>query len=856
MQQEHGGNLRHLARQAGIPEDALLDFSANLNPLGPPEWYRALINASLHETQHYPDPEYLALREAAAERYGTGIEEILPGNGSSELIHLLPRLFLSSRAVIMAPAYSEYALACRAAGLMIKKVLLKEETGFKFQPGLLEPVLRTNDLVFIGQPNNPTGSLCDADALRALALRHPSVTFVMDEAFADFVEGMDSLTKRRPVNVLVMLSLTKFFAMPGLRLGCAIGEPAIIRRMKELLPPWSVNTLAQAIGVEALKDKSYAEHTRQYVRDQRETLTTELRAIDGLTVYTGEANFVLVRIDSGKVKAQQLAGELLKKGIAIRLCENFDGLDSRFFRVAVRTGDENSRLCDAVRTALGGVPQQKTKKKTPAIMFQGTSSNAGKSILTAALCRILLQDGYSVAPFKSQNMSLNSFVTDQGGEMGRAQVVQAQACRIAADVRMNPILLKPNSDTGSQVIVLGKPVGNMNVDAYIHYKTDIFATVKETYDSLAAEHDVIVLEGAGSPAEVNLKRHDIVNMRMARYAKSPVLLVGDIDRGGVFASFIGTMAVLAQWERSLIAGFVINRFRGKSSLLQDAIEYLERYTGRPSCGVVPYIHTLGLPEEDSVSFKNAPGGVLPGIDDKVEIALIDLPHISNFTDFDAFRIEPDVQLRVVRSLQETGSPDAVMIPGSKNVMADLEYLKNSGLAEKIRELAGAGKTEIIGICGGFQMLGKTIADPDGIESKTKSISGLGLLPVTTRLAREKILKLVQARHVSSGLTVKGYEIHHGQTDSGGLADRFIRQDGEVTGVQSAKGLVWGTYLHGVFDADEFRRWFIDGLRKRRGRKPIGSVQAVYDIDAALDRLAGVVRENIPVSAIYRMMGLR
>jgi adenosylcobyric acid synthase len=298
MKQEHGGNLRYLARQAGIPENALLDFSANLNPLGPPEWYRALINAKLNETQHYPDPECLALREAATERYGAGIEEILPGNGSSELIHLLPRLFLSSRAVILSPAYSEYALACKAAGLMIQKVLLKEETGFTFQPGLLSPLLRKGDLVLIGQPNNPTGAISDADDLRELALRHPSVTFVIDEAFADFVVEMDSLTKRRPANVLVLLSLTKFFAMPGLRLGCAIGEPAIIKRMKELLPPWSVNTLAQAVGVEALKDKSYAEQTRQYVRRQREDLTRELRAIDALTVYAGEANFVLVRIDS------------------------------------------------------------------------------------------------------------------------------------------------------------------------------------------------------------------------------------------------------------------------------------------------------------------------------------------------------------------------------------------------------------------------------------------------------------------------------------------------------------------------------------------------------------------------------
>ena len=855
MKQAHGGNLRYLASRAGIPKDTLLDFSANLNPLGPPEWYRALVNSRLRETLHYPDPECVSLREAAAAYYGAGIEEILPGNGSSELIHLLPRLFPSSRAVIMAPAYSEYALACKTAGLAIEKIILKEENGFVFKPGHLVPVLQKNDLVFIGRPNNPTGALCDADGLRALAQRHSSVTFIIDEAFADFVVGMDSLTKRRPANVLVMLSLTKFFAIPGLRLGCVVGDSAIIKRMKELLPPWSVNTLAQAVGVEALKDKSYAELTRAYVRQQREALTNELRTIAGLTIYPGEANFLLIRIAGEKMQARQLAEKLLHKGIAIRLCENFDGLDERFFRIAVRTPEENARLCDAIRNALGATVQKKARGKTPAIMFQGTSSNAGKSILTAAFCRILLQDGHSVAPFKSQNMSLNSYVTPSGGEMGRAQVVQAQACRLAADVRMNPILLKPNSDVGSQVIVLGKPVGNMDVDAYIKYKTDIFATVQETYDSLASGHDVIVLEGAGSPAEVNLKHHDIVNMSMARYAQSPVLLVGDIDRGGVFASFIGTMAVLAEWERALIAGFVINRFRGKSSLLQDAIEYTMRYTGRPTLGVIPYIHELGLPEEDSVSFKNSPAGVVPGADDRVEIALLDLPHISNFTDFDVFRIEPDVQLRVVRSSQKLGNPAAVIIPGSKNVIADLEYLKNSGFAEKIRELAGAGKTEIVGICGGFQILGKAIADPYGIESGTKSISGLGLLPVTTTLGKEKILRLLQARHVASGLTVKGYEIHHGRTEGGGLAGNIICEDGGITGVQSAEGLFWGTYLHGVFDADEFRRWFIDGLRRRRGLKPVGRVQAVYDLDAALDRLADIVRENIQVNDIYRLMGL-
>ena len=489
-------------------------------------------------------------------------------------------------------------------------------------------------------------------------------------------------------------------------------------------------------------------------------------------------------------------------------------------------------------------------------MIQGTSSNAGKSIMSAALCRIMLQDGYSVAPFKAQNMSLNSYVTRDGGEMGRAQVVQAQACRIDPDVRMNPILLKPSSDTGAQVIVLGRPVGNMNVGEYIDYKPTAFAAAKNAYDSLAADHDIIVLEGAGSPAEVNLKHHDIVNMAMAHYARAPVILVGDIDRGGVFASFVGTMEVLAEWERALVAGFMINKFRGDKSLLDDAIRYVERHTGRPIFGIVPYLKDLGLPEEDSVTFKSAPVVGTRPAGDVVEIALIDLPHISNFTDFDSLRMEPDVHLRVVRSSRDIGSPDAVIIPGSKNVIGDLEYLKKNGLAEGIAALAENGKTEIVGICGGFQILGKEIADPHGIESGGKTINGLGLLPVTTTLTMEKTLECVSARHAESGIALTGYEIHHGKTEGVNLAPAVLRRDGEVVGVKTEGGLLWGTYLHGIFDADEFRRWFIDRLRTRRGLQPAGKVLARYDLEPSFDRLADAVRRALDMQKIYQLMGLR
>jgi adenosylcobyric acid synthase len=563
---------------------------------------------------------------------------------------------------------------------------------------------------------------------------------------------------------------------------------------------------------------------------------------------------VLARIDRPEINANTLAEKLMASGIAIRVCDNFQGLDERFFRLAVRTEDENQRLVDGLKQAFGA-PVQKRKAKTSAIMFQGISSNAGKSVLTAAMCRILLQDGYKVAPFKAQNMSLNSFVTRDGGEMGRAQVTQAQAAKLDPDVRMNPILLKPNSDTGSQVIVCGRPVGNMDVNQYIRYKPEAFEAVKEAYDSLASEYDVIVLEGAGSPAEVNLKHHDIVNMNMARYAKAPALLVGDIDRGGVFASFVGTMEVLAEWERALVAGFVINKFRGNVDLLADAIDFTRRHTGKPTFGVVPYFHDLGLPEEDSVSFKS---GILEEkeiLEDSVEIAVIDLPHISNFTDFDAFRLEPDVKLKIVRSPQDLNRPDAIILPGTKNTIGDLEYLKSRGLADPIKGRLCENGAEVVGICGGFQMIGAGIADPHKLETDGKTIEGLGFLNVVTVLAKEKTLTRFSGRHIESGLPVYGYEIHHGLSENAALKPVSTNSAGGFDGATSAQGAVWGTYVHGIFDSDEFRRWFIDKLRVRRGLAPKGRVMSVYNIEAALDRLADTVRKSMDIKRIYRLLGL-
>ncbi len=851
---KHGGNLTRLSRITGIPEDEILDFSANINPLGLPEWFRSVVSASLSKIVHYPDPDCTELVEAIAAKYEVSKDQVIVGNGSTEILHLIPRALQADRALVPVPSYADYAAGSAAAGLEIATFLLQENDGFRLDLSALTKHLRGREIVFLCQPNNPTGLLFDADELRRTATANPATIFVIDEAFGPFVQKLDSLTRNRPENVIVLLSLTKIYAVPGLRLGCAIAGREAISSLRGIQPTWSVGAIAQAVGLAALRDTEYVAESRRYVAEQRRTIVRELESIPNITVFPGEANFLLLRIDRNDLDAKTLARRMLADGIAIRVCDNFVGLDHRFFRIAVRTADENTRFCESLASAMGIARTKRSKSKKPALMFQGCSSNAGKSVLTAAMGRILLQDGYRVAPFKAQNMSLNSFVTRSGDEMGRAQVVQAQACRLEPDVRMNPILLKPNSDTGSQVIVMGKPVANMDVHEYVLYKPKAFEAAKEAYDSLARESDVLVLEGAGSPAEVNLKRHDIVNMQMARYAGAPVLLVGDIDRGGVFASFVGTMELLAEWERALVSGFVINRFRGNKDLLHDALEYTSRYTGRPVLGVVPHFPDLGLPEEDSVSFKAGMFDENREDSDCVEIAVVDLPHISNFTDFDSLRIERDVRLKIVRHADDMNRPDAVILPGSKNVIGDLEYLRGNGIAAKIEALAHNGSTEVIGICGGFQMIGSAIADPHGLESDRKAIPALSFLNLTTVLANEKTLTRVTANHLGSGLAVHGYEIHHGQSESAELGPLVKKQDGSVDGAISADEKIWGTYLHGIFDADEFRRWFINRLRRRRGLPPISEVRSKYDLEPALDRLADAVRQSLDMNRIYKILG--
>ncbi|MHB1349101.1 MAG: cobyric acid synthase [Desulfobulbaceae bacterium] len=859
----HGGDVNALAARIGGSPERIIDFSASINPLGPPECLRRVISRGVELLARYPDPEGEGLLTVLAGGLGLARDRLLAANGSTEIIYALPRALPCRRGVIPVPAYGDYERACRLAGLDTIVLPLREENGFRIDFPELAGLLRAGDLVFLGRPNNPTGRSFPAADLLALVAAFPATFFAVDESFIEFIEAhSDLLTNDMAANLVVFRSLTKFYAIPGLRLGFAAAAPQAAGLLRRQILPWSVNALAQEVGKAVLVDTGYAEESRRRVRRLRSELQEMLADIPGLQVVSGEANYLLVKLNRSGLNACDLADRLLmapERPVAIRVCDSFAGLDRYYFRVAVREQGENELLAAALLRELA--PRRKrprqVRARTPALMLQGTSSNAGKSVLAAALCRILLQDGFRVAPFKAQNMSLNSFVTRDGGEMGRAQVVQAQACRLDPDVRMNPVLLKPTGECGSQVIVNGRVAGNMTVDDYIRFKGRAAEAARAAYDGLAAEHEVIVLEGAGSPAEVNLKKHDIVNMAMARHAKSPVLLVGDIDRGGVFASFVGSLEVMAEWERRLVTGFLVNRFRGQASLLADAYAYVYDFTGKPVLGTVPYLPDLGLPEEDSVGFKAGLYAREAPADPHVAVGVIDLPHIANFTDVEPFLAEPDVHLRVIRDAAELARAlpglAALILPGSKNVPADLAWLHGSGLAAMIHAAAGR-HLEIVGICGGFQMLGERVQDPHRLESESGEATGLGLLAATTVLAPDKTLRRRTAWHQASGMQVRGYEIHHGRT-AGDCPGALRMADGDEDGAVSPDGRLWGTYLHGIFDDDSFRRWFIDRLRSAKNMEPLGRVAAPYDLEPALDRLADVVRASVDIPAIYRSMGL-
>ena len=489
------------------------------------------------------------------------------------------------------------------------------------------------------------------------------------------------------------------------------------------------------------------------------------------------------------------------------------------------------------------------------LMVVGTTSHAGKSLLTTAICRIAARRGWRVAPFKGQNMALNAYVTASGGEIGYAQAVQAWAAGTQPTIDMNPILLKPQGDMTSQVILKGKAVGKVGAADYYEQYFDIgWQAIQESLQHLSTEFDLIVCEGAGSPAEINLKHRDLTNMRVAKHLNAPTILVVDIERGGAFAHVVGTLALLEPDERALIRGIVINKFRGMRSILQPGIEWLENYTGIPVIGVIPWLEQV-FPAEDSLDLFERKKSAFQG---DLNISVLRLPRIANFTDFDPLESEPTVSLKYIHPKQDLGHPDAVIIPGTKTTIADLLLLQKSGMAEAIQNYAASGGT-VLGICGGYQMMGQYLTDPDRLESEHLKCDGLGLLPIKTMITDYKVTKQrqVTSNFPQSGLPVAGYEIHQGRSrliePDAVTSDYSPLFDDPSLGLVDKDQLIWGSYLHGLFDNGAWRRAWLNRLRQQRGLKslPTGIPNYREQRESMLDTLATSIEAHLNLNDILK-----
>lgn len=493
------------------------------------------------------------------------------------------------------------------------------------------------------------------------------------------------------------------------------------------------------------------------------------------------------------------------------------------------------------------------------IMVQGTSSHAGKSVLVAAILRFLKNKGISCAPFKPQNMALNSFVTFDGFEIGRAQAMQAEAAMTIPIKEMNPILLKPTTDSKAQVIVLGKPWKNLSAREYINVKGKLKRFVKESFEFLAGKYDVVVVEGAGSPAEINLRKNDIANMGFAKIFNIPVLVVGDIDRGGVYASFYGTYALLTQKERQLIKGFVINKFRGDRTLLKGANEFIEKKTGKPVVGIVPFFKDIDIPEEDGVVLTQKISFSHNITKNTLRIRVIKLPRISNFTDFAPFCGEREVDLRYISSPEEAKDAHVIIIPGTKNTIEDLIFLKKAGFDLFLKNFVKKGG-HLVGICGGYQMLGELVEDPYNMESNISRMEGLGFLPLKTVISKEKQLKQVIFETIDGKIkNMCGYEIHMGRTegiDSSPIFKVYCNNELSYDGYIAANGRVWGSYIHGLFDNDVFRINWLNSIRKSFGMGEVKSDFSYYrNKEEAYNRLAKIFEDSIDIERFFKILGI-
>ena len=774
----HGGRLRAAAARYGIALEHWLDLSTGINPKGwPVPPIPAWVWSRLPE-----DEDGL---EAAARAY-YGADHLLPLAGSQAAIQALPRLRPPCQVRILAPSYAEHAAAWRQAGHQVEDLGAEDLGGIDFAvTPLREPASQArhlpaairgldpacNVLVLI-HPNNPTGARFPLDRLldwhRQLAAREGWL--VIDEAFMDLTpeQSLCPLTGRP--GLIVLRSLGKFFGLAGVRLGFACAWPELLQDLHRLLGPWTVNAPGRWLAKAALADGDWQAATRRELTAASDRLGA-LLCRHGLEPSGGGGLFQWVLDPQARQRHEALA----RQGILTRL---FEAPLSLRLGLPGREADW-ARLDQALSRSGRGVGKP---PRARALMVQGTTSDAGKSLLVTALGRWLARRGIAVAPFKPQNMALNSAVTHDGGEIGRAQAVQALACGLQPHTDMNPVLLKPNTDTGAQVIIQGRAVATMNARDYQGYKAQARQAVLASFHRLAAGYQVILVEGAGSPAEVNLRAQDIANMGFAEAVDCPVILIADIDRGGVFAHLVGTLALLSERERARVQGFVINRFRGDLDLLRPGLEWLERETGKPVLGVLPFLPGLHLEAEDGLA--SPPQRQVSDSEDagpaSLRIIVPALPRLSNRTDFDPLCLHPQVALSFIGPGQDLPPADLIILPGSKSVRSDLAWLRQQGWeAAILRHLRYGGK--VIGLCGGFQMLGRRIHDPQGLEGAPGSSEGLGLLDLETTLAPEKQLRNVQGQLSLGQEPVTGYEIHAGVSEGPALGRPalHLRQDPDL-----------------------------------------------------------------------------
>ncbi|WP_191013726.1 cobyric acid synthase [Treponema zioleckii] len=849
----------------------IIDFSASISPLGMhPAAKRALSSVALNANEYarYPDLRCTKLAKLLGRFWNFPEDQIILGAGAADLIFLIANVFFRTKkiCVVIEPAFSEYAEAFSCVGGQ-ESILHVSFEDFK-------NLSAKNSVVFLASPSNPEGRAFSFDEIKSIQKKcegNDSV-FVLDACFAQFSKNCEEILQKiiqekdAFPNLIILNAFTKFYGLAGLRVGYALCfSKKLSESLFSSLRPWAISSVSENCALKILNEElsqkklggesSWEKKVRSLVKVEKERFYA---FFDSKKIFykRGEANFILFKSDKFGLES-----ELLKKNIQIRSCADFYGLGENWYRISIKNHAENSILLDA----LSGTVRQKKNPACRAIMIQGTMSNAGKSLLAAALCRIFTNDGFRVAPFKSQNMALNSGVTADGLEMGRAQIMQAEASKKIPDVRMNPILLKPTGDSVSQVIVGGKVLTNMSAKDYFSFRKELLPVIKQSFDSLASENDIIVIEGAGSPAEINLRENDIVNMGLAEFLDAPVLLCGDIDRGGVFASLYGTAALLSESERKRIRGFLINKFRGDVTLLSDGLKMLEELTEIPVLGVVPFIKNLKLDDEDSLSSK-LEANLTQSEKILIHILVAKLPYISNFTDFDAFLAYPFVKVSFFDSVEEFyelehsfGKADLIILPGSKNSIKSMKFLNESKIDELIRDFSK--NRPVIGICGGFQLLGETLHDSDGNEdsSKIEVMNGLSLLPLRTVFNSKKVRVQVKESLPSltgffnflSGQAVEGYEIHVGESCP------IQNSQNQKVRVCSA-GNALGTYIHGFFDCKNISDAILQKLfeAKKIPCPNLAEVKSYRELkNDEFDRLEALVRNSVDINRIYEIMGI-